>query len=319
MSHASTGSAHSHGHGHDGAQTDDRPTVAIVVDARHAANQVIRDTQISLEAAGCDVRLVAPDADDLFDIPAEAPTWDAVVSRGRNPSVLALMTAAAALGVLAINPPRAIGLVRNKVGMQAVLAGHGMPLPRAWFTASPAALRRVPRAHFPLVVKPFDGDGSVGLSLVESPEDAANLAGAGDATTLYIAQKYLDADGWDLKLYGIGSDVWAVRKPAAVRFEGGGPGLPPDVGEPERVDMDARLRDIALTCGRACGLELWGVDVAVTPDGPYVIEVNDFPTYSAVPDAGALIARHILALTRLDALRKRSGQERMRSLVWSPA
>ena len=35
----------------------------------------------------------------------------------------------------------------------------------------------------------------------------------------------------------------------------------------------------------------------MTPRGPYVIEVNDFPTYSAVPDAGAAIAQHVLALT----------------------
>ena len=90
-------------------------------------------------------------------------------------------------------------------------------------------------------------------------------------------------------------------------------------GEAELIEADARLRDIALTCGRACGLELWGVDVAMTPGGPYVIEVNDFPTYSAVPNAGAAIAEHVLALLQINAVAREVGRERMLSMVRSPS
>ena len=292
------------------------PSVAIVVERRHLENRAIRDAHTALEAAGGGVQLVVPDPDRLFDIPAEAPSWDAVVSRGRDPAVLALVAAAAALGVLTINPPRAIDLVRNKVAMQAILARHGLPLPQAWFAAEPAAFRGVPRERFPLVVKPFDGDGSAGLWLLMAPADAALLPPFEGRRSLYVAQEYLETDGWDLKLYGVGGRVWAVRKPAPVRFAGSGPGLLQPTEEAEPTVLDARLRDIALTAGRACGLELWGVDVAMTPAGPYVMEVNDFPTYSAVPEAGACIAHHILSLAQLDALRRTAGQERMRTLVW---
>lgn len=291
-------------------------TIAIIADDRHAGDAALRGAVKALERDGCTVQLVVPDPAALFDMPSEAPLWDAVVSRGRSPAVLTLLAAAASLGVLAINTPRAIDLVRNKVAMQSLLARHGMPVPMAWYAADPAAFRRVPAEHFPLVVKPFDGDGSAGLSLMVNPEDR-HLEGAAGQPALFIAQEYLEAGGDDLKLYVIGSDVWAVRKPSPVRFDGSGPASARSAGGAERVEVDATLRDIALTCGRACGLELWGVDVAVTANGPVVIEVNDFPTYSAVPEAGALMARHILALTRIDALRRQSGQERMRSLVWS--
>ena len=74
------------------------------------------------------------------------------------------------------------------------------------------------------------------------------------------------------------------------------------------VPVDSTLRDIALTCGRACGLELWGVDVAMTRNGPYVIEVNDFPAYSAVPGAGAAIARHTLTLVKANLLARNAGR-----------
>jgi glutathione synthase/RimK-type ligase-like ATP-grasp enzyme len=305
-----------HGHGHR-REPDGEGVIAIVIEGRHLGNRAVQEARAALKADGFAVHLVVPAPGACFDIPAEAPLWDAVVSRGRHPAVLSLLSAAAALGVPAVNPPRAIDLVRNKVAMQAVLARHDMPLPRAWFASDPSAFAQVPREHYPLVVKPFDGDGSAGLFLLAMPEDVALLLRTEGHGALYVAQEYLEADGWDLKLYGIGSNVWAVRKPAPVCFDGTGPGEMQETDGAELVDCDAQLRDIALTCGRACGLELWGVDVAITADGPYVIEVNDFPTYSAVPDAGAYLARHIVALSRFDAVRRQSGQERMRSLLGS--
>ncbi|HEV2528743.1 MAG TPA: hypothetical protein VGT61_09880 [Thermomicrobiales bacterium] len=311
------GYGHGQGHGHD-AGPGDSLVIAVAVESRYLADRAVSDALAHLEAAGCEVRVLVPEPGDLFDIPEEAPAWDAIVSRGRSQAVLALLSGAAAIGVHAVNPVRAIDLVRNKVAMQTVLVRHGIPVPRAWFADHPAAFRQVPADAFPLVVKPFDGDSSIGLSLVSSPDDAGRAEPDGPSR-LYIAQEYLEADGWDLKLYGIGSDVWAVRKRAPVSFDGNGPARPQEPVEPEPVALDAHLRDIALTCGRACGLELWGVDVALTARGPYVIEVNDFPTYSAVTGAGERIAGHIAAQAGIDRLRRRSGQDRMRSLVWSPS
>lgn len=302
-------------HSGDENHRDRPPNIAFIIERRHLADRALCDARSTLEDAGCQVEIVAPNPLNVFDVPAEAPSWDAVVSRGRDPAVLSVLAAAAALAVPAVNPPRAIDLVRNKIAMQAVLVRHGMPLPRAWYAVDPAVFSRVPPECFPLVVKPFDGDGSAGLSLLSRPEDAALLPPREGRRSLYVAQQYLEADGWDLKLYGIGSQVWAVRKPAPVLFSGSGPGLVQSTAGAEQIALDANLRDIALTCGRACGLELWGVDVAMTASGPYVIEVNDFPTYSAVPEAGQRIGQHVLAFAQIAALGRRTGHDRMLSLV----
>ena len=294
-------------------------TVAVIAERRHLENRVLREARSALEDAGCEVPLVVPDGDRMFDIPTEAPPWDAALSRGRDLAGLGILAAASALGVVAINTPQAIDLVRNKIAMQAVLLEHGLPLPKTWFAADAAIFRGVPRDRFPLVVKPFDGDGSRGLSLLTQPEDVDLLSSLQQAQPLYLAQEFLETDGWDLKLYGIGSQVWAVRKPSPVSFPEPGPAVMEHKKGSELIEIDAQLRDIALTCGRACGLELWGVDVAMTPDGPYVIEVNDFPTYSAIPDAGAEIARHALALVRIEALSRETGRSRMQSIVRKPS
>jgi ribosomal protein S6--L-glutamate ligase len=279
--------------------TADGPTVAIIVERRHLRDRALVEARSALEFAGCQVPLVVPDANHAFDIPSEAPPWDAVLSRGRDLAGLGMLAAVSALGVIAINTPESIELVRNKIAMHGVLLEQDIPLPKTWFASDASAFRSLPLDSFPLVVKPFDGDGSAGLAL--------------------LTQELLQTNGWDLKLYGIGNRVWAVRKPSPVNFLEPGAA---DVGigperEAELIKIDARLRDIALTCGRACGLELWGVDVAMTPRGPYVIEVNDFPTYSAVPDAGAAIAQHVLALTRINAVAQQMGSERMLSIVRS--
>jgi glutathione synthase/RimK-type ligase-like ATP-grasp enzyme/CheY-like chemotaxis protein len=299
----------------------DDPTVAIIVEQRHLGKRALVEARSTLESAGCRVLLVVPDANHVFDIPSEAPPWDAVLSRGRDLAGLGMLAAASAQGIIAINAPESIEVVRNKIAMHAVLQEHDLPLPKTWFASDVRAFRSLPLDCFPLVVKPYDGDGSAGLALLTRPEDVGLLSPLEGKRSLYLAQEFLETEGWDLKLYGIGNHVWAVRKPSPVGFPEPGPaliGIGPK-GAAELIEVDAWLEDIALTCGRACGLELWGVDVAMTPRGPYVIEVNDFPTYSAVPDAGAAIAEHVLVLIQINAVKREVGRERMLSMVRSPS
>ncbi|HET7397868.1 MAG TPA: hypothetical protein VFJ94_05040 [Intrasporangium sp.] len=293
-------------------------TVALIAEQRHLQNRALLEAQAVWLEHGCKVEVLVPDSNQLYDIPVEAPPWSVVVSRGRHLAGLGLMAAAAALGVLAVNDPQAIDLVRNKIGMQAVLASHGIRQPRTWYAGDPAAFARLPSSAFPLVVKPYDGDGARGLALLTDPDDIALLPGAGARGSLYLGQEYVPTDGHDVKLYGIGSTVWAVRKPSPVRLVQPGPAEPNPGGEAELLELTPQLADIALTCGRACGLELWGVDVAMSPDGPVVIEVNDFPTYSAVPGAGSAIAEHVLILVQMEAVARAAGREHYRSIVRRP-
>lgn len=290
-------------------------TIAILAERRHLQNRALVTAREALEEAGCEVPLVVPDAGRLFDIPSEAPPWDAVLSRGRDIAGLGLLSAASALGVIALNTPRSIDLVRNKIAMQAVLLEHDMPLPRTWFAADASVFREVPRERYPLIVKPYDGDGSRGLSLLTGPQDVEELPNLSGTRSLYLAQEYLETDGHDIKLYGVGTRVWAVRKPSPVSFPKAGPAVMRSSKGAERIDLTVELRDIALTCGRACGLELWGVDVAMTGKGPFVIEVNDFPTYSAVPEAGEEIARYALTKVQMEAVAREAGRDRLRSTV----
>jgi ribosomal protein S6--L-glutamate ligase len=58
-------------------------------------------------------------------------------------------------------------------------------------------------------------------------------------------------------------------------------------------------RELARTVariGEVFGLDLFGVDAVEGPDGWMVVDVNDFPSFRAVPDAVPRVARTILRL-----------------------
>jgi ribosomal protein S6--L-glutamate ligase len=59
--------------------------------------------------------------------------------------------------------------------------------------------------------------------------------------------------------------------------------------------VDPEVRDIALRCGRAFGLGLFGLDLIEGVDGPVVVDLNYFPGYKGVPDPAPMIAEYIVA------------------------
>jgi glutathione synthase/RimK-type ligase-like ATP-grasp enzyme len=77
---------------------------------------------------------------------------------------------------------------------------------------------------YPLIVKPYDGDGSRGLSLLSQPDDVDELSGLSGTQSLYLAQEFLETDGWDLKLYGIGARVWGGAQALAGQLRRTGAG-----------------------------------------------------------------------------------------------
>jgi ribosomal protein S6--L-glutamate ligase len=56
------------------------------------------------------------------------------------------------------------------------------------------------------------------------------------------------------------------------------------------VEVTPELERLARSCGDAFELELYGVDVLLSPRGPLVVDVNEFPNYTGVDDAPRAIA-----------------------------
>ena len=57
--------------------------------------------------------------------------------------------------------------------------------------------------------------------------------------------------------------------------------------------MTDEVRRIALRCGEAFGLGLYGLDIIESPDGPSVVDVNYFPGYKGIARAPEAVASYI--------------------------
>ena len=64
-----------------------------------------------------------------------------------------------------------------------------------------------------------------------------------------------------------------------------------------RVPIDKHFKREILRLGRKLRLSIFGVDFIITEDGtPYIVDLNDFPSYKYVPEAISLISDHIYNL-----------------------
>jgi ribosomal protein S6--L-glutamate ligase len=206
---------------------------------------------------------------------------DLLLARGRSPALLALLAEAEAAGVPTVNSSRAIAAVLDKGAMAAALLAAGLPAPatRVGRLAELAA-----DARYPLVVKPVLGDNSRGVRIARSRSELL----AGDPAEVLVAQPLVEGERLDTKLYVAGDEVWAVKKASPLHDPGS--------RAAERIPLTAELRQLGLRCASLFGLDLAGVDCVETARGPVVIEVNDFPNYSGLPEASDAVAR--LALSR---------------------
>ncbi|PYO75569.1 MAG: hypothetical protein DMD64_00075, partial [Gemmatimonadetes bacterium] len=102
-----------------------------------------------------------------------------------------------------------------------------------------------------------------------------------------LAQRYHPPEGRDLKIYVIGERLFGVRKVFPARTEA------EKYGEP--FTPTAEQREITLRCGRAFGIDLYGVDFIESEGKLYVVDMSSIPGFKGVPDAPSHLANYFYA------------------------
>jgi ribosomal protein S6--L-glutamate ligase len=216
---------------------------------------------------------------------------------------ISILEAASASGVPTINDSRAIRLVRDKAVAAAYARVNGLPFPPTYFVTHRRLLEQILPEEYPLVVKPSNGSHGRAVHLVRSPDELGvlDLDDAGDC--FLLAQRYEPNNGYDVKLYNTGRHVYAVERPS------------PLSGHPRRRDrmvtLTPELRALALEVGRIFGLDIYGVDVVSTPRGWVAVDINDFPSFSQIPDAAAVVSESILRIARRAAVARTASRARL--------
>ncbi|HEX9162150.1 MAG TPA: hypothetical protein VF980_10635 [Thermoanaerobaculia bacterium] len=229
-----------------------------------------------LEAMRVETQTIVVD-DAMFRMSDLEIDADLYVLRTRS---IAGFSAAAALslaGARFLVPIERERVIRNRFLVQQTLIASNIPAPRAYIAANAAALAAILRDRGPLVIKPFEVSAPKSAIVVRHENDLPR-----DMRGPLFAQELVPHTTADIKLYGIGSGVYAIRRnfPARTREEKLGEAIIPC---PDMIE-------IAVRCRKAFGLDLFGVDLIESPDGLMVVDVNSTPGYKGVHDAAHLIA-----------------------------
>lgn len=185
-----------------------------------------------------------------------------------------------AQGARLLNPYLSCLRTQNKIVTAHLLRAAGLPTPRSWVTGDLSLLRPVVQEN-PLILKPYLGHRGAGIRIVRHPDELANLP---PPQSPMLIQDHIEGGGEDLKVYVVGEEVFAVRKPFS----------PMSFTQPGRpCPVSTELCDLARRCGQVLGLGLYGLDVIESPDGPVVVDVNFFPGYKGVPHVAPIIADYI--------------------------
>ncbi|HEY6909533.1 MAG TPA: ATP-grasp domain-containing protein [Myxococcales bacterium] len=256
-----------------------RPRIAVAAEPRYLAQAQPAGLSGALCRLGHPATVLDPQDPRTLDLSG----LDLLIARGRSEALLDLLDRAECMGIATINKREAILSVVDKARMGRALAMAGLPIPPTRHDSIAALLDHSSDEDFPMVVKPIYGDNARDVRIIYNRDQLAALEWV-EPTAL--AQPLIPSDGFDLKLYVAGDEVHAARKPSPLSPQAGLAAQP--------APMTAELRTLALRCGKVFGLDFYGVDCIQTAGGPLVIEVNDFPNYSAVPGADECLARYAI-------------------------
>jgi ribosomal protein S6--L-glutamate ligase len=232
-----------------------------------------------LRAWGVEIDAAIPE-ECLTPLTELTPRHDLYLLKSHTELALSVAASLDSLGARVLNPVQSCLQTQDKIVSTRLLVEAGVSVPPSWITCDHSLLAAL-LTHGPLIAKPHRGHWGRGIEILVSVGDLEHLTSEAGP---YLVQRYLGSGGEDLKAYVIGDQVFGVVKEfSETSFQESG----------RLVDIDDTTREMVLACGATLGLHLYGVDLVMTDAGPFVVDVNYFPGYKGVPDAGELIADYV--------------------------
>lgn len=216
------------------------------------------------------------------------PLADLYLLKSHAPQALELARELEARGALVVNSWAATLACQDRVLMAERMSAAQLPWPRTWDFATLAdAFRQddvLAALPFPLIIKSAYSHRGDLVQKVHSVEEIRALAQDWSQEPI-ILQEFAAGDGWDRKLWVIGRQLFAARRPTAL--ENGA--SKDDIHIPSE-ELPSEWVQITLEIGRVFGLRLYGIDLLLTERGPVVVDVNAFPGFRGAPSADVALA-----------------------------
>lgn len=203
-------------------------------------------------------------------------------------------------GVKVINKHFAVERAKNKIRTMQLLGKFGVPVPRTYILSSSDRIDEGVKfvGGFPVILKTVCGSHGSGVSIVESKRglrSVVELIMRSEGPGQLILQEYVkEAKGKDTRVFIVGKRILAAMERIAKKrgefrsnFHLG--------GQVRVAEMNKKEKEVAFAAVKAIGLDMAGVDILRTKNGPKVLEVNANPGLEGITQAsGRDIAGEII-------------------------
>lgn len=192
--------------------------------------------------------------------------------------------------VFALNGSDGISRSRDKLRSLQILSRSGVGLPTTSFAHSIQDVDGLLDVvgGTPVVIKLLEGTQGLGVVLAETKKAAESVIGAFrqlDANIL-VQQFIKEAGGADIRAFVVGGKVIAAMRRK---------GAPGDFrsnlhrgGSAEVIKLTPSERSTAVRAAKAMGLNVAGVDLVQSEEGPMVLEVNSSPGLEGIENASGV-------------------------------
>ncbi len=193
-----------------------------------------------------------------------------------------------------VNRAAAIEQAKNKLACLQALAMKGVPVPDTLMSRYPRDLDKMMKlvGGPPLILKLLRGTQGTGVIFAESKASVESML-----ETIWslgediLIQRFIsEAKGKDIRALVIDGEVRSAMRRIGAKGEFRSNIHRGGTGEP--VKLASEFRRVAVKAARVAGLDLAGVDILESADGPIVIEVNASPGFEGLEEAtGENVAR----------------------------
>ncbi|MHA2287817.1 MAG: hypothetical protein ACXABG_03415 [Promethearchaeota archaeon] len=133
------------------------------------------------------------------------------------------------------------------------------------------------------------------IGIAKNPTELSELINSHDGNTLFF-QEYLGEHDILYKIYIIGN--WVVSITSHNRLQQTSELSPLDLMH-IRVPLDEKFKRRIIRLGRKLGMSVFGLDYILTDNGPYIVDINDFPSFNSIPEGVSLISDYIYNLINM--------------------
>jgi len=220
----------------------------------------------------------------------QLPYYDAVIPRIGSSITFygtAVVRQFEMMGTFSVNESVAISRSRDKLRSLQLLSRKGVGLPRTGFANKADNIRDVIKnvGGAPVVIKLLGGTQGIGVVLADTTKAAESIIEAfmGLKANILVQEFIKEAGGADIRCFVVGGRVVAAMKRQAAEGEfrsnlhrGGSASL---------IRLTKEERATAVNAAKVMGLNVCGVDILQSNNGPVVMEVNSSPGLEGIEKA----------------------------------